>query len=483
MRAPYPAIYRPRVPLTAPTSTRPRRVLATVTAAQVVNVASTTIVAVALPDLGAELGASPTELQWVVDAFVLVFASLLIAGGVAGDRYGRRRALLTGLVVFAVGSLWCAVAPSIEWLLAGRVVQALGPPLTLPASLAIVTATFTEPRARARAIGVWGAGSGVGLAIGPLLGGVLVDGLGWRWVFGINVPVCAVLVALALAGVPRDRPGRPGDRFDAAAAALLTAAVALLVYALIEGRELGWGSAPVLGAFAGSALLGGAFVRRELRHPAPLVDIRLLGERAFFAANLGGATLYGALTATAVYVSVFLQQVQGRSALTAGLWLLPVGVLTAACAPVAGRMMARAGARPPILAGLGAACLAFVALLRLDPGTSFPDVWWAFALLGVGTGLALPPMTATAVGAVRAQQAGMASAIHNASRQIGQTFAVAILGTILFARAGDAADQRRPTAAAAADWAAGLHLALVVAGAALACVAVAIAVLLRRVPA
>jgi hypothetical protein len=140
---------------------------------------------------------------------------------------------------------------------------------------------------------------------------------------------------------------------------------------------------------------------------------------------------------------VFLQQVQGRSALTAGLWLLPVGVLTAACAPVAGRMMARAGARPPILAGLGAACLAFVALLRLDPGTSFPDVWWAFALLGVGTGLALPPMTATAVGAVRAQQAGMASAIHNASRQIGQTFAVAILGTILFARAGDAADQRR----------------------------------------
>jgi hypothetical protein len=160
MRAPYPAIYRPRVPLTAPTSTRPRRVLATVTAAQVVNVASTTIVAVALPDLGAELGASPTELQWVVDAFVLVFASLLIAGGVAGDRYGRRRALLTGLVVFAVGSLWCAVAPSIEWLLAGRVVQALGPPLTLPASLAIVTATFTEPRARARAIGVWGAGSG-----------------------------------------------------------------------------------------------------------------------------------------------------------------------------------------------------------------------------------------------------------------------------------------------------------------------------------
>jgi DHA2 family methylenomycin A resistance protein-like MFS transporter len=310
---------------------------------------------------------------------------------------------------------------------------------------------------------------------------VLVDGLGWRWVFGINVPVCAVLVALALAGVPRDRPARPEAPFDAGAAALLTAAVALLVFALIEGRELGWGSAPVLGALGASVVLSIAFGRRELRHPAPLVDVRLLVQRAFFAANLGGATLYGALTATAVYVSVFLQQVQGRSALTAGLWLLPTGMLTAACSPLAGRLMARAGARTPILAGLAAACLAFAALLRLDPEASLSSMWWAFALLGVGTGLALPPMTATAVGAVPAERAGMASAIHNASRQIGQTFAVAILGTILFTRAGDATGGDGLSPAAAADWAAGLHLALLVAGVALACVAVALGVLLRPV--
>jgi DHA2 family methylenomycin A resistance protein-like MFS transporter len=455
----------------------------TVTAAQLVNVASTTIVAVALPGLGRDLRASPTELQWVVDAFVLVFAALLIAGGVAADRYGRRTALLTGLVLFTAGSLWCLLAPTVEWLLAGRVVQALGPPLTVPASLAIVTDAYRDPAARARAIGVWGAGSGVGLALGPLLGGVLVDGLGWRWVFGINVPVCAVLIVLALVGIRPDRPARAAGPFDAVAALLLTGSMALLVFGLIEGRELGWGSAGVAGAFAGAVLVGLAFVRRELRHPAPLVDLRLLGRRAFLAANLGGATLYGALTATAVYLSVFLQQVQERSALETGLWLLPMGALTAACAVPAGRLTARVGARTPILAGLVTACVGFVALLGLEPGTGFGRAWWAIALLGVGTGLALPPMTATAVSAVEAAQAGMASAVHNASRQIGQTFAVAVLGTILFERAGEAAAHAPLSAAAAAAWADGLRLALGVAACALAVVAVATALLIpRRAP-
>jgi len=462
----------------APTSARRGRVLATVTAAQLVNVASTTIVAVALPELGRDLRASATELQWVVDAFVLVFAALLIAGGVAADRYGRRAALLTGLVLFTVGSLWCVLAPTVEWLLAGRVVQALGPPLTVPASLAIVTDAYRDPAARARAIGVWGAGSGAGLALGPLLGGVLVDGLGWRWVFGVNVPVCAVLVALTLAGIRADRPRASGRPFDAVAALLLTAAMALLVFGLIEGRELGWGSVAVVGAFVGAVVLGLTFLRRELRHPAPLVDLRLLGRRAFFAANLGGATMYGALTATAVYLSLFLQQVQDRSALETGLWLLPMGALTAACAPLAGWLTARTGARTPILAGLATACAGFVVLLGLEPRTSFADAWWGIALLGVGTGLAMPPMTATAVSAAGSAHAGMASAIHNASRQVGQTFAVAVLGTLLFAEAGEVGAHEPLTAAGAAAWADGLHLALGVAAAALALVAVATAFLI-----
>ncbi len=190
------------------TAVRPGRVLATVTAAQVLSVASASVVAVALPALADELDAGGAEQQWVVDAFVLVFASLLIAGGVLGDRRGRRDALLIGLVLFAGGSLWCALAPDVGWLIAGRVLQALGPPLVLPASLAIVTATYRDPERRARAVGYWGAGSGAGLALGPLLGGLLVDGLGWRWVFGINVAVCALLVVLALRVVRATAPRR-----------------------------------------------------------------------------------------------------------------------------------------------------------------------------------------------------------------------------------------------------------------------------------
>lgn len=470
------------LPLAGGSRARPGRVLATVTAAQVLSVASATVVGVALPSLARDLAADGTEQQWVVDAFVLVFASLLVAGGVLGDRRGRRTALLVGLALFGLGSLWCFVAPTVEWLIAGRVVQALGPPLVLPASLAIVGSAYADPAARARAIGYWGAGSGLGVALGPLVGGLLVDGLGWRWIFGINLPLCAGLAWLALREIPRDRPGVPAHPFDALAALLLTSAVALLVFALIEGRELGWGSAEVLGALITTAVLGAAFARRERGHPAPLVDLRLLRHRSFVAANLGGATLYGTLTGLAVYLSVFLQSVQGRSALETGLCLLPQGALVVLCAPLAGRITGRFGPGPPILAGMAIFAVAIVALLRLDTGTPFAEVWWAFALLGAGTGIALPAMTVTALSAAPAERAGMASAIHNASRQLGQTLGVAVLGTIILARAGEGAEASVLEGVAAADWVAGLHSALVVAAGAVMAAMLVIAVLNRRRP-
>ena len=459
---------------------RPGRVLATVTAAQVLSVASASVVAVALPALAQELDADGAEQQWVVDSFVLVFASLLIAGGVIGDRRGRRRALLTGLVLFAAGSLWCALAVDVGWLIAGRVVQALGPPLVLPASLAIVTSTYTDPERRARAVGYWGAGSGAGLALGPLLGGLLVDGLGWRWVFGVNVAVCAVLVLLTLRHVPRDRPAPPTHSFDAAAAVLITAGVALLVFALIEGRRLGWTSPEVLGALALAGLLTSGFVAHERRHPAPLVDLGLLRHRAFLGANLGGATVYGVLTGLAVYFSVFFQQVQERSALEAGLCLLPQGLMTAACAPLAGRVTGAVGPRPPILAGMAIVAATVLALVRLEADTPVSQFWWLFALLGVGTGIALPAMTVTALSAAPAPRAGMASALHNASRQLGQTFGVAVLGTVILAHAGAAADAGRLPPAAVGDWIDGLHVALMVAAASVALAGVAIAFLIPR---
>ena len=463
-----------------PSAVHPGRILATVTAAQVLSVASATVVAVALPALASDLRAGGAEQQWVIDAFVLVFASLLIAGGVVADRYGRRTALLAGLGIFSAGSLWSALAPTTEWLIAGRVLMGLGPPLVLPASLAIVTTAYADPAKRARAVGLWGAGSGVGATLGPLLGGLVVEVLDWRWVFGVNVPVCVLLALLALRFVPRDRPARPEHRFDGPAALLLTVAVAALVFGLIEGRELGWGSPAVLGAFVAAALLAWSFVSRERSHPAPLVDIALLRHRAFLGANVGGGVLFSALLGLAVYFSVYFQQVQGRSALEAGLCLLPQGLLTALCAPLAGRITARAGPRLPILAGMAMSCVAVLALLRLEPGTPIGEVWWAFALFGAGAGIALPPMTVTALAAVPAEQAGMASAIHNASRQLGQTLGVAALGTIILAYAGEAAEHGRLTGPLAGEWVDGLHVALAVAAAALAVTALALAALIPR---
>lgn len=442
--------------------------------------ASATVVAVALPALARDLGADGSEQQWVIDAFVLVFASLLVAGGALADRYGRRAALLTGLGIFAAGSLWCLLAPTVEWLIAGRVLQGLGPPLVLPASLAIVTTAYADPAARARAVGLWGAGSGLGATLGPLLGGLIVVTLDWRWVFGVNAPLCAVLALLAWRNVPRDRPLPSGHRFDAPAAALLTVAVAALVFGLIEGRGLGWTSPAVLGAWAGAALLGWAFLRRERRHPAPLVDLALLRRRPFVAANLGGAVLFGALLGLAVYLSVYFQQIQGRSALEAGLCLLPQGAMTALCAPLSGRITARVGTRAPILTGMAMACLAVLALLRLGPDTSIVELGWALALFGAGAGIALPPMTITALAAAPAAQTGMASAIHNASRQLGQTFGVAVLGAIILTHVGDAGADGLLRGGLALDWIEGLHVALVTAAAALGLTAVAIARLVPR---
>lgn len=459
---------------------RQGRILATVTAAQVLAVASTTSIAVALPALGRDLGADGSERQWIVDAFVLVLASLLVAGGVIGDRRGRRTAFLVGLGLFAAASLACALAPSVELLLAGRVAQALGPPLVLPASLAIVTMAYPEPAARARAIGFWAVGSGTGVALGPLLGGVLVDGLGWRWVFGVNVPVALVLIAIGLRGIPRDRPARPEHPFDWVAAVLLTSGLGLLIFAIIEGGELGWGSPAVLGALAGAVALGGAFTLSERRHPAPLVDLALLRERSFLAANLGGIALYGSLTGSAIYLSIFLQQVQDRSALEAGLCLLPQGALTALIGPVSGRLIGRFGARPPMLAGMALGCLSFLLLLGLQLDSSFAEMWLAFGLLGVAIGLALPAMQVTALAAAPSAQSGMASAVHNASRQLGQTLAVAALGAIILGVAGEQADADRLAGESAAAWLDGLHTALLATAGALAVAGVAIAALLPR---
>ncbi|UTI65129.1 MFS transporter [Paraconexibacter antarcticus] len=439
-------------------------VLLVVTLAQILATATALVVAVAVPPLGRDFHASATALQWVIDVYVLVVASLLVAGGAAGDRLGRKDAFLTGLGCFALGSLACALAPSIGLLLAGRVLQALGPVLVLPASLAIVSDVFPDPRERARAIGLWGAGSGIGLASGPTFGGAIVDAVGWRGVFAVNLPICAVLALLGWRTIPRRRLAPPSHRFDAAGAALLTAGVAALAFLIIEGRRRGWTSAVIVAAGVVAAGALAAFVAQERRHPAPMVDPTLLRTRAFVVANVSGAVVFFTFTGVIVFMAAFLQQVRGETPGATGLYLLPFGASVALCAPVAGRLTGRLGPRLPILSGLTLACAATVLLrARLDVSLAAGDLWWTFALLGAGVGLSLPPMTVTAVTAVDLARTGMASAVHNASRQLGQTLGVAVIGAIVLGRAGRAADGgRRLRGADAVAWTAGLHAALVV---------------------
>ncbi len=429
------------------------KALAVLVTAQVLSVANSNLIAVALPQLSSDLGVSGVQRQWIVDAFVLVFAALLVAGGVLADRYGRRRALVVGLVVFAAGSVACALASSPGLLIAARVVQALGPPLILPASLSIVAVTFAEPAARARAIGVWGAASGFGIAVGPLLGGVIVSGLGWRWAFGLSAAAAIALAAAALTLIPRDHAPVPTRRFDHVGALLVTTVLGSLVFALIEGPARGWTSAAVLLAFVATAVSAAAFIGAERRHPAPLVDLELVRRPVFAAANLAAATLMFVLLATSVYLSEFLQTFRDRTPLEAGLALVPLGAATAILAAISGRLTARVPARTLIVAGL--LCAAAGALLLSRAGTDgSASLWVALFALGAGAGIALPATTATAVAAVAATRTGMASAIHNAGRQVGATLGVAVLGSIVTAHAAAG------TAGAYAD---GLSIALLVA--------------------
>lgn len=444
--------------------------LAILVIAQVMSVANANLIAVALPPLSADLAASGAQEQWIVDAYVLVFAALLVAGGVLSDRYGRRRAMLTGLTIFAAGSLACALAPSPEVLIAARVVQALGPPLILPASLAILTASVSDPLARARAIGVWGAGSGFGVAVGPLIGGAVVAGLGWRWAFGVNVPVALALAAVTPFLIPDDRPARAAHRFDVRGALLITAALGALVFGLIEGPARGWTSAEVLASFAVAAVTLLVFIRAERRHPAPLVDLELVRRPVFAAANLAAATILFATLAVSVYISAFLQTFRELTPLETGLALLPLGGAVALLAPVSGRLTAHVRPRTLIATGLLCAAVGALLLSRVGGADGPDDVWLALLLLGAGAGVALPPTTATAVSAAPSARTGMASAIHNAGRQVGATLGVAALGSIVVSHAADGG------AAAYAD---GLSVALVVTAVLLAAVA---ALTLRLIP-
>jgi DHA2 family methylenomycin A resistance protein-like MFS transporter len=407
--------------------------LAVVACGLFLAVLSTTVVSVALPTIGRDLDAGPAELQWIVAAYVLVYSSLLVAGGVLGDRRGRKGAFLLGVALFGLGALLCGLAPSVGPLLAGRVVQGLGPALLVPGSLTIVRATFDDPRQRAAAIGLWSTSSGAALAVGPVLGGLVVAALGWRWVFLLDVPLSAVLIVLAAWLVPRGERATAGGGLDWLGAVLATAGVAALAFALIEGHDRGWTSPPILTAFAGGGAALVAFVAWELRRADPLVDVTLFARPAFAAAGAAAFVVFFAFVGAIVYLSAYFQQVQDLSPVAAGLAISPIGVAVAVAAVLSGRLVARVGERWPLVAGLTLSGAATLGLLRLGPDTGIGAIWWDLALAGAGIGLCGTATTSIAMSAVGIGRAGMASAVVNALRQVGQVFGVAVLGALVYA--------------------------------------------------
>ncbi len=442
-------------------------------------VLSTTVVSVALPTVGRELHASATDLQWIVDSYVLVYASLMVAGGVAGDRHGRKGAFLLGAAIFGFGSLVTGLAPSVGWLLAGRAVQGLGPALLVPGSLTIIRATFADSGQRAMAIGLWSMCNGLALAVGPALGGLIVGAVGWRWVFLLNVPLSASLILLAGYFLPRLPHSPARSRFDWLGAILTVAAVGSITFGLIEGQRRGWASPLILGAFTvgGCALAG--FVGWERRRADPLVDISLFRHPSFTAANVAALVVFFGFIGAIVYLSAYLQQVQGRSPVAAGFDVSALGVAFGLAAVSSGRLVSRVGTRLPMLGGLIISGTAMLGLLRLGPHTSIAAMWWNFALVGAGVGLCLTPMTSIAVAAADLAHAGMASAVYNAIRQIGQVLGVAVLGALVYAHlpAASTAGQRLDPAQGAL-FMAGLHTAIWVAGLALLAVAALTAILI-----
>ncbi|PRZ40452.1 EmrB/QacA subfamily drug resistance transporter [Antricoccus suffuscus] len=415
------------------TSTGAWLTLLVAAAGQFLSVVSTTVVSVALPTMGEHLDASATDLQWIVDSYVLVLASLLMTGGVLGDRLGRKGVFMVGIAIFATGSLMTGLAPTIEMVLIGRVIQAIGPALLVPGSLNIVRAAFDDPARRAFALGLWSTSSGLAMAVGPIVGGVIVDGWGWRWVFLINVPLSLLLIAIAARYVPRLAKLTNKARFDLSGAVLTIVGVGALAFAIIEGQNHGWGSPLILGMFALSLVTLTIFVLVERRLADPLIDVRLYLLPRFAAANIAGLVVFFAFTGSIVYFSAYFQQVQGLDALHAGINVAALGIAFAVASTVSGHLVGRIGAKWPLLIGLVVCAAGTLGLLRLDTTTPGSLIWWNFAIFGFGIGLSMSPMAAIAMAAVDASHAGMASAILNSVRQVGQLLGVAVLGALVYA--------------------------------------------------
>jgi len=387
-----------------------------------------TIVNVALPSLQRDLHASVSGLQWTVDAYTLVLASLLMLSGSTADRLGRRRVFQTGLVVFSVGSLLCSVAPGLGWLVVFRMVQAVGGSMLNPVAMSIITNVFTDPKERARAIGVWGGVVGISLALGPIVGGALVDSVGWRSIFWINVPVGMAALLLTALFVPESRADHP-RRPDVVGQALVLVFLLTLTFGIIEGPVRGWTSPLILTCFIVAAAALISFIAYEGRRAEPLIDPRFFRSVPFSAATVIAVLAFAALGGSLFLNTLYLQNVRGFSPLKAGLITVPLALMTLVFAPVSGRIVGNRGTRIPLAIAGVAMTAAGLMLVRLSNTT---PIWWiivTFLVFGLGFAMVNAPITNTAVSGMPRAQAGVAAAIASTSRQVGQSLGVAIVGS------------------------------------------------------
>jgi EmrB/QacA subfamily drug resistance transporter len=404
-------------------------ILATCCLALVLATMDVTIVNIALPAIRGDLHASVAELQWSIDGYTVVVASFLLLAGSIADRFGRRRTFQVGLAVFSLGSLLCSVAPSAAALVVFRMLQALGGSMLNPVAMSIIVHTFVDPKERARAIGVWGAAFGVSMAAGPLLGGLLVESIGWRSIFWVNIPFGILALLLTARFVPESRAERP-RRFDLVAQALVITALLALTSAVIDGRRVGWTSWPIAAGFATAAACMAGLVAWESRRREPMLDLRFFRSLPFAGATLVAVLAFVSFNGFLFLNSLYLQESRGMHASAAGLATLPIALALMVCSPLSGRLVAAGRARIALVVAGAAIATGALLLTALAPDTSLAYLVVAYGIFGVGIGTVNAPITNTAVSGMPRSQAALASAIASTSRQVGASLGVALAGAL-----------------------------------------------------
>jgi EmrB/QacA subfamily drug resistance transporter len=389
-----------------------------------------TVVNVALPSIQKDLHSSISGLEWTVNAYTLSFAVLLVTGGRLGDIFGRRRMFLFGVIVFGLSSAFIGFSQSEAWLVAGRAAQGIGAAFMMPATLSIISNAF-PPQERGRAIGTWAGVSAMALAIGPVVGGFLVENVSWQSIFFLNVPVAAVAVWVTLAATRESRDETSSHQVDIPGVLTVSLALGTLVLALVEGNSWGWSSPSIIALFAVSIAAGIGFAYAETHSPEPMVDFRFFRSRSYLGANIVAFIISFAMLAMFFFIALYMQNIKGYTPLEAGVRFLPSTAVIILAGPIAGRLTDRVGPKPLMTLGLLIVSASLFWQGHLTPDTSYSFLVGAFILMGLGMGLVMSPMSTAAMNAVEPAKAGVASGILSMSRMVGGTFGVAAMGALV----------------------------------------------------